>query len=231
MSYLIAVPESLATAVADTARIEALLGTANTSARASTTAVVAAAEDEVSTAIATVFSHQAQQFHALSAQASAFHSQFTQNLNSAGSAYAAAEAANASPLAAMVSGAQSLAVFSPFAAATGRPLIGNGANGTTINGVGTAGAPGGWLYGNGGNGGTAPTPGPPAEQAGTPDYSAAPAAPAVPGARHRARWTVVPAATAAAPGCSAAPAAPAESAAPLRSLAAGPAPAVTAGTG
>ncbi|MCV7179316.1 PecA family PE domain-processing aspartic protease [Mycolicibacterium sphagni] len=37
---------------------------------------------------------------------------------------------------------------------TGRPLVGNGANGTTnAEGVGTAGAPGGWLYGNGGDGG------------------------------------------------------------------------------
>ena len=37
---------------------------------------------------------------------------------------------------------------------TGRPLIGNGANGTTnAQGVGTPGGPGGWLYGNGGDGG------------------------------------------------------------------------------
>ncbi|KDF02028.1 hypothetical protein Y900_024640 [Mycolicibacterium aromaticivorans JS19b1 = JCM 16368] len=37
---------------------------------------------------------------------------------------------------------------------TGRPLVGNGANGVTnAQGVGTAGAPGGWLWGNGGNGG------------------------------------------------------------------------------
>jgi hypothetical protein len=39
-------------------------------------------------------------------------------------------------------------------ALTGRPLIGNGANGTTnAQGVGTPGGPGGWLYGNGGDGG------------------------------------------------------------------------------
>ncbi|EHB57981.1 PE-PGRS family protein [Mycolicibacterium rhodesiae JS60] len=37
---------------------------------------------------------------------------------------------------------------------TGRPLVGNGADGTTnAQGVGTAGAPGGWLYGDGGDGG------------------------------------------------------------------------------
>ena len=77
--------------------------------------------------MATLFARHGQQFQALSAQAAAFHSQFVQALNSAGSAYTAAEAAGASPLQAVVQGAQSLAVFSPVAAATGRSLIGNGA--------------------------------------------------------------------------------------------------------
>jgi hypothetical protein len=59
-------------------------------------------------------------------------------------------------LAAVVAGAQSLAVFSPVAAATGRPLVGNGANGTSAN---PSGGNGGWLFGNGGNGYSATTPG------------------------------------------------------------------------
>ena len=107
-------------------------------------------EDEVSAVIAAVFSAHGQGFQALSAQAAAFHTQFVQALTSARGAYAAAEAANASPLAAVVAGAQGLAVFSPVAAATGRPLIGNGANATTPGGNG---GDGGILFGNGGNGG------------------------------------------------------------------------------
>jgi hypothetical protein len=43
---------------------------------APTTGVVAAAEDEVSAAIALLFSNHAQEFQALSAQAGAFHTQF-----------------------------------------------------------------------------------------------------------------------------------------------------------
>ena len=126
MPYLIAVPDMLAAATSDVAGIGSSLSAATAAATIPTTAVVAAAEDEVSTAIASLFSSHAQQYQALSAQAAAFHAQFVRALNGAGGAYAAAEAANASPLAAVVQGAQSLAVFSPVAAATGRPLIGNG---------------------------------------------------------------------------------------------------------
>jgi hypothetical protein len=116
-----------------------------------TTRIVAAAADEVSAASAAGFSSHARDFHELSSRAAAFHAEFAGAVNSAGSAYAAAEAANVSPLAAVVSGAQSLAVSSPVAAATGRPLVGNGANGAV--GTGQAGGDGGWLYGNGGKAG------------------------------------------------------------------------------
>ena len=61
----------------------------------------------------------------------------------------AAEAANASPLQALLAGGQELAFFSPVKDLVGRPLFGNGANATT---PGAAGAAGGLLYGNGGNG-------------------------------------------------------------------------------
>ena len=88
-----------------------------------TTTVVAAAEDEVSAAIASLFSGHAQEYQALSAQAAAFHSQFVQTLNAAAGAYAAAEATNASPLQA------ALAVTNaPTEVLAGRPLIGNGTN-------------------------------------------------------------------------------------------------------
>lgn len=51
------------------------------------------------------------------------------------------------------------AINAPFLQFTGRPLFGNGANGTTVNGVGKAGGAGGWLFGNGGTGGTSANPG------------------------------------------------------------------------
>jgi hypothetical protein len=154
MSYLLAAPEMLAATAADVAGIGSSLNVANAAATRPTTAVIAAADDEVSAAIASLFSGHAQQFQALSSQAAAFHAQFVRALNGAEGAYAAAEAVNVSSLQAMMQGAQSLAVFTPVMDLTGRPLIGNGANGTTnAQGVGTSGGAGGWLYGNGGNGG------------------------------------------------------------------------------
>ncbi|WP_164926778.1 PE family protein, partial [Mycobacterium tuberculosis] len=77
--------------------------------------------DEVSTAIAALFGAHGQAYQALSAQAQAFHAQFVQALTSGGGAYAAAEAAAVSPL------LDPINEF--FLANTGRPLIGNGANG------------------------------------------------------------------------------------------------------
>jgi PE family len=98
MSYVIAAPDMLAASAADVAGIGSSLSEANTAAAASTTRVIAAAEDEVSAAIASLFSGHAQQFHALSAQAADFHSQFVQALNAGARAYASSEAANAWPL-------------------------------------------------------------------------------------------------------------------------------------
>jgi hypothetical protein len=48
----------------------------------------------------------------------------------------------------------------PIQALTGRPLIGNGANGSNFRGGG-AGGPGGWLFGSGGTGGSSNNPGAP----------------------------------------------------------------------
>jgi hypothetical protein len=52
MSYVIAAPEFVTAAAADLAGIGSSLGEANAAAAASTTRVITAAEDEVSTAIA-----------------------------------------------------------------------------------------------------------------------------------------------------------------------------------
>ncbi|WP_459797547.1 PE family protein, partial [Mycobacterium riyadhense] len=148
MSFVIAAPEMVATAAQNVAGLGSMLQAANAAAAVATTGLVPAAGDEVSAAIAAFFGTHAQQYQALSAQAAAFQDRFVQTLNSAGRVYAAAEAANASPLQALE---QNLlgAINAPAQALFGRPLIGNGANGTAENLNGGA---GGILYGNGGNG-------------------------------------------------------------------------------
>ena len=123
MSSVIAAPDLITTAATDLANIGSTIRAADAAAGSSTTGVLAAAEDEVSAAIAAFFSAHGQGFQALSAQAAAFHDQFVQALNGAGRAYAAAEAANASPLQGVVQGAQSLAVFSPVKDSDGSPAV------------------------------------------------------------------------------------------------------------
>src|SRR5271170_3786997 len=156
MSYLIAVPEVLGTAATDLASLGSTISSANAAAATQTTGVLAAAEDEVSAAIAAVFSAHGQGFQAASAQAAAFHDQFVQALTAGAGSYVSAEAANVAAFTA--NPAQTVGqdltnlINAPFLALTGRALIGNGANGAP--GTGANGAPGGWLFGNGGAGGS-----------------------------------------------------------------------------
>lgn len=89
----------MSTAATNVASIGSAVATANQGAAVATTEVLAAAEDEVSAAIAALFSSHGLGYQALSAQAAAFHEQFVQTLTGATGAYAAAEAANAAPLA------------------------------------------------------------------------------------------------------------------------------------
>ncbi|ORB62456.1 PE family protein, partial [Mycobacterium shinjukuense] len=145
----------MAAAVADATWIGSAVGAANAAVARSTTTVAAAAADEVSAAIAALFGAHGQQYQAISAQAAAFHARFVRALTAAADSYGEAEAANG---ASMVASAQALpqdllgAVNAHSVALTGRPLIGNGANGAP--GTGQNGAPGGWLLGNGGAGGS-----------------------------------------------------------------------------
>ena len=97
----------------------------------------------MSTAIAALFSGHAQGYQALSAQAAEFHAQFVRALTAGAAAYAPAEAANTSPFQELLN-----LINAPTLALTGRPLIGNGADGAP--GSGQNGAPGGWLGGDGG---------------------------------------------------------------------------------
>src|SRR6516162_8572066 len=98
MSFVIAAPEFVTAAASDLASLGSTISSANAAAATQTTGVLAAAEDEVSAAIAAVFSAHGQGFQALSAQAAAFHAEFVQALSGAGSTYVLAEAANVAPL-------------------------------------------------------------------------------------------------------------------------------------
>ncbi len=100
MAYLIAAPDTLSPAATEVAGIGSSLAAAHTAAASSTTAVVSAAADEVSAAVAALFSDHARQFAAVGARASAFHNQFVQTLNASAGSYAGAEAANVAAFAA-----------------------------------------------------------------------------------------------------------------------------------
>jgi hypothetical protein len=148
MSYLAAAPEFLASAATDLSNIGSALNAANAAAAAPTTAVLPAAGDEISAAITSLFADHARVYQALGSQAAAFHAQFVQVLSGAGGAYAAAEAANASPLETVEQSILGV-INAPTNVLLGRPLIGNGADGTATNPNGGA---AGLLFGNGGNG-------------------------------------------------------------------------------
>ncbi|WP_156688918.1 PE family protein [Mycobacterium sp. Marseille-P9652] len=119
MSFVLAAPDALVAAASDVAGIGSSLSAAGAAAAAPTTGIVAAAEDEISTQIAALFSQHGHGFQQLSAQASAFQERFVQVLSAGAGSYAAAEA----------SAVQTLenAVNAPVAAALGQPLISSGA--------------------------------------------------------------------------------------------------------
>src|SRR5246127_5118918 len=94
MSYLVAAPEFLASTATDLSNIGSTLSAANAAAATQTTGVLAAAEDEVSAAIAALFSAHGQGFQALGAQAAAFQDRFVQALSAGAASYVSAEATN-----------------------------------------------------------------------------------------------------------------------------------------
>jgi hypothetical protein len=98
MAYVIAAPEMMAAAATDVATIGSNVSAAHMAAAAPTVAVIPAAADEVSAAVAQLFSQHAQGYQALAGQAAAFHDQFVQHLTTSAGSYVATEAANASLL-------------------------------------------------------------------------------------------------------------------------------------
>jgi hypothetical protein len=158
LSLLAVVPEMVASTAADLESIRAALNTAHVAAAAPTTGLAAAGADEVSAAVATLFTGYGQEYQALITQASAFHQQFVQTLSSGAGSYLATEAANAGPLAPLQTVGNDLlgVINAPTELVFGRLLLGNGADGTAASPNGQA---GGLLFGNGGNGYSSTTPG------------------------------------------------------------------------
>ncbi|MXO40225.1 PE family protein, partial [Mycobacterium kansasii] len=152
MSFVIAVPDFIGAAATELANIGSTISYANALAALPTTAIPAAGGDEVSAAIAALFGAHAWQYQAISAQVAVFHDQFVRNLQASVTAYASTDAASA-----LAAAEQQVldVVNGPAKLLTGRPLIGDGADGIS---PGQDGGDGGWLIGNGGDGadGTAP---------------------------------------------------------------------------
>lgn len=149
MSFVFTQPQLLAEAATNLAGIGSSLTAANSAAALPTTSVLAAGADEVSTAMANVFGSHAQQYQRMSAQAADLHQQFVQAMNSAGNAYAGAEAANAKPMAG--GGATAGGAGAPAQGLLGRPSGGSiGAPGPgLLGGPGNAGYRGGGVAGGG----------------------------------------------------------------------------------
>jgi hypothetical protein len=95
MSFVIAQPELVQAAAQNLAGIRSALSEASAAAAGPTTGVVAAAQDEVSGAVAALFDAFGQEYQAISAQAQTFHTQFVNLMNAGAGAYLGTEAANA----------------------------------------------------------------------------------------------------------------------------------------
>ncbi|MCV7199276.1 PE family protein [Mycobacterium angelicum] len=97
MSSVTTQPQMIADAAAGLAQIRSAMASASAAAAGPTTGLVAAAQDEVSAAAATLFGSYAQEYQAVVSQASLLHDEFVRALTGAGNAYAVAEATNAGP--------------------------------------------------------------------------------------------------------------------------------------
>jgi hypothetical protein len=98
MSFVVAVPELMASATTDLAAIVSQVGAAGVAAAGPTTSLVAAAQDEVSAVAAQFFGAYGQEYQAILQQAYALNDQFVAALAAAGNAYTHIEASIASVL-------------------------------------------------------------------------------------------------------------------------------------
>ncbi|WP_082978475.1 PecA family PE domain-processing aspartic protease [Mycobacterium sp. 1081908.1] len=153
MSFVFAVPAVMSDAATSLESLGSTINAAHAAAAMPTTGIAAAAGDEVSATIAAFFAQHGAAYQALSGQAAAFHTQLLQTLNAGTQAYLDVEAHSLAQLQAFQEGVLAV-INTPTDMALGRPLIGDGAEGTTnAEGVGTAGGAGGILWGEGGHGG------------------------------------------------------------------------------
>ncbi len=122
MSFVFVVPQAVETAAADLAGIGSTISSANAAAAAPTTGMLAAAEDEVSMAIAALFSEHGRGYQQLSAELAGLHEQLVDNLTASAGVYATAE----------VNAVQTLAnaLNAPAEAVLGHSPVGGGANWT-----------------------------------------------------------------------------------------------------
>lgn len=104
MSCVIAAPEMITAAAADLAAMGSAVTAANAAVAGPTAAVPAAGTDEVSAAIAALFSSHGQDYQALSTKMAVLHDQFVRASTAAAGSYVGAEAANVSPLQAVEQG-------------------------------------------------------------------------------------------------------------------------------
>ncbi|RUP03632.1 MAG: PE family protein [Mycobacterium sp.] len=111
MSFMGAAPELVQGAAAQLAGIGSALADATASISGPTTAIAAAAQDEVSVAIASLFDDFGREFHTLSARAHTFHAQFVSLLDVSAGAYLSAETTNARTIGA---GAAALDPIAPW---------------------------------------------------------------------------------------------------------------------
>lgn len=98
MSYVVAAPDFLLTAGEDVAATGSAIATASAAAAHSTTSLLAAAGDEVSAAVARMFSAYGREYQAAATQAARYHELITRQLTASANAYLSAEAANAQAL-------------------------------------------------------------------------------------------------------------------------------------
>lgn len=117
MSYVVAAPDFLSTAAEDLAAMGSAVSTATAAAARSTSLLLAAGADEVSTHIAALFSTHGLQYQLASAQAAEFHERFVLTLAADANTYLTTEIANAQRCLAG-------AINAPATALLGHPLLG-----------------------------------------------------------------------------------------------------------
>ncbi|KZS58994.1 PE family protein [Mycobacterium ostraviense] len=120
MSYVLTQPPAMAAAAADFAGIGTAINEAAAAMAVPTTAIAAAAADEVSTVIAQLFGAFGQEYQAINAQLGALYNQFTQKLVAAANAYFGDEAISAAIL---VNGATA-GLFTPTSPPVVPPVFG-----------------------------------------------------------------------------------------------------------